>query len=57
MSTILSLIEACLEGKPVDVAEHFKPLIAERVADRIQDQVPVVVKEFFDGIAASKTAE
>jgi hypothetical protein len=58
MSTILSLIEACHEGKPVDVAEAFNKLIAERVAARIEDETPAIIREFFDKIeAAQKPAE
>ena len=56
MANILSLIEACQEGKPVDVQEAFKELIEERVATLIEDETPAVVKNFFDSIQ-NKSAE
>jgi hypothetical protein len=56
MSNILSLIEACQEGKPVDVQEAFNALIAERVATLIEDETPGVIKQFFDSIQ-TKSAE
>lgn len=56
MSTILSLIEACHEGKPVAVAEAFQNLISERVANLIEDEKPTVIREFFDSIDAKATS-
>jgi hypothetical protein len=56
MSTILTLIAAAADGKPVDVKEAFDTLIAERVATLVEDETPVVVKNFFDSIN-TKSAE
>lgn len=57
MSNILSLIEACHEGKPVDAAEAFNDLIAERIAGLIENETPVVVREFFDNINSQSITE
>jgi hypothetical protein len=54
MSTILSLIEACHDGKPVDVTETFKSLIADRVSALLESEKPVVVREFFDSIGEAQ---
>jgi hypothetical protein len=56
MATILDLIEAATEGKPVDVKEAFDSLIGERVATLVEDATPAVVKEFFDSLN-TKSAE
>lgn len=53
MSNIFSLIEACNDGQPVDVAKIFENLIAERVAALIENEKPVVVREFYDSIQAT----